>query len=117
MESKLEHILKNVYKAEMIEFIKLHPECFDELIKLSLSDNQKYSWRASWLLWSCMEPNDKRIRSYLRKIVDVLPTKKDSQQRELLIVLQKMKTDASLEGKIIDTCINIWMNKKCLSPV
>lgn len=111
MESELEHILTNTYKAEMIKFMKSHPECFNELINLSVSDSQKYSWRASWLLWSCIEPNDNRLNKYLNKIVDVLPIKKDNQQRELLIVLQKMEIDSSLEGKIIDACINIWEKK------
>lgn len=111
MESELEHILTNTYKAEMIKFMISHPECFNELINLSVSDSQKYSWRASWLLWSCIEPNDNRLHKYLHKIVDVLPFKKDNQQRELLIVLQKMEIDSSLEGKIIDACINIWEKK------
>lgn len=63
-ETKLEYILTNSYKAEMITYLKTHPEDFREAIKLAISDKQPYSWRASWLLWSCMDKNDLRIRKY-----------------------------------------------------
>lgn len=96
----------------MIEFMKSHPEYFPELIAYSLSDNEKYAWRASWLLWSCIEPNDKRLRKYVNKIVECLPTKKDNQQRELLILLQKMDIESSLDAQLIDICIRIWKKKQ-----
>ncbi len=60
-----------------------HPEYFNEAIELALVDKQPYSWRAAWLLWSCMEENDKRIRKYLKKIIDSLKSKDDGHQREL----------------------------------
>ena len=105
METKLEHILTNSYKAEMISYMKYHPEDFNEAIKLAISDKQPYSWRAAWLLWSCMDKNDQRIHGYVKKIIDTLPTKSDDQLRELLIILQRMEFNDDYEGKLFDICV------------
>lgn len=80
-------MLTNSHKAGMIAYMKSHPEDFTEIIKLAVADKQPYSWRASWLLWSCMNKNDQRIRKYLKTIIDILPNRNDSQQRELLMIL------------------------------
>lgn len=108
METKLEHILTNSYKAEMISYMKSHPEDFDEAIKLAIADKQRYSWRAAWLLCSCMDKNDQRIQRHIRKIIDTLPTKCDNQLRELLIILQRMELSEDYEGKLFDFCSTIW---------
>jgi hypothetical protein len=55
-----------------------------------------------------MSPNDRRIRKYIKRIIDVLPTKMDSQQRELLIVLQRMELNDNYEGCVFDICTKIW---------
>ncbi|MCA4900327.1 MAG: hypothetical protein ACK514_02495 [Bacteroidota bacterium] len=67
IETKLEHLLTSSHKAEMIDYMESHPGDFTELIKLAIADKQPYSWRAAWLLWSCMDKNDKRVRKYLKK--------------------------------------------------
>lgn len=110
METMLEHILTNSYKAEMISYMKSLPEDFEEAIQLSVADKQPYSWRAAWLLWSCMEKNDQRVRRYIEEIIDSIPTKSENQLRELLIILQRMELNAHSEGKLFDICINIWKN-------
>jgi hypothetical protein len=110
METELEYILTHSYKADMISYIKSHPENFEEAIKLAISDKQPYSWRAAWLLWSCMDKNDQRVHKYIDKIIDVLPTKDDDQLRELLIILQRMELSGDQEGKLFDLCINTWEN-------
>jgi hypothetical protein len=92
----------------MISYLKAHPEDFNEAIKLAISDKQPYSWRAAWLLWSCMDNNDPRIKRYLKKIIDTLPTLSDSQQRELLLILQRMELNDDYTGKLFNICVNIW---------
>lgn len=88
--------------------MKSHPEDFDELIKLTIADKQPYSWRAAWLLWSCMDKNDLRIHRYIEKIIDTLPLTSDDQLRELLIILQRMELSDDEEGKLFDIGVNIW---------
>ncbi len=107
-ETNLEYRLTNSYKDDLIAYVNSHQDDFQELIKLSISDNQPYSWRAAWLLWSCMNKNDKRIRRYIKEIIDVLPERQDNQQRELLMVLQRMELDTDNEGRLFDICSKIW---------
>lgn len=109
-ETNLEYTLMNMYKDDLISYIASHEDDFSELIKLSISDKQPYSWRASWLLWSCMDNNDKRIRRYIKRIIDILPNRQDNQQRELLMVLQRMELDSKHEGPLFDSCTKIWEN-------
>jgi hypothetical protein len=108
MQSLLKHKLLNSYKDEMISFMDVHPEVFEEAIQLAFSDKQHYSWRAAWLLWSCMEENDKRIQKYIGRIVNVVKSKDDGHQRELLKILYQMELKEEYETFLFDTCIEVW---------
>lgn len=108
-ETSLEFALTNSLKDDLISYIELHPNYFPELVKLSISSKQPYSWRAAWLLWSCMKNNDLRIRKHIKKIIDILPYRPDNQQRELLMVLQRMEIDTKYEGLLFDSCTKIWV--------
>ncbi len=108
METKLENILMSRHKEGMISFMNVHPEYFNEAIDLAISDKQPYSWRAAWLLWSCMEENDPRIRPYIKKIIKSITTKNDGHQRELIKILLQMKLTEKQEGILFNTCINLW---------
>ena len=107
-ETNLEYTLKNSQKDDWNFYIRSHQEDFTELIKLSISNKQPYSWRASWLLSSSMKDNDERLISYTKKMIDVLPALQNSQQRGLLKVLQRMVIEPKYEVKLFDTCIKIW---------
>jgi len=109
METEVEKILTSTYKDGMISYVSKNPECFGELMDLSLADKQPYSWRAAWLVWSCMEKNDKRIRKYVKDIIKVLPERKDGQLRELLKILEQMEIDEELEGLLFDHCVKVWL--------
>ncbi len=111
-ETNLEYTLKNSQKDDWNFYIRTHQEDFSELINLSISDKQPYSWRASWLLSSCIKKNDERVIIYINSIIDVLPSLQNNQQRGLLKVLQKMVIDPKYEGILFDTCAKIWENIK-----
>ena len=114
METALEYILTNSNKDGMISYMDAHPEDFEEAMKLAIADKRPYSWRAAWLLWSCMKENDQRVQKYIKRIIDSIPTKNDNQQRELFIILQKMELNEDYEGILLDICVNAWLkiNKK-----
>ena len=109
-EINLEFTLKNSQKDEWITYMASHPDDFPELIELSISDKQPYSWRAAWLLSSYMNNNDPRVKSHIQKIIKLLPTIENSQQRALLKVLEKMEIESEYEGPLFDTCTIIWKN-------
>jgi len=114
MKTTLEHILTSSYKDNMISFMDTHPEYFKEAIELAISDKQPYSWRAAWLLWSCMEENDRRIQRSIKNIINVITTKNDGHQRELLKILLLMELDEEYEGFLFNVCVSIWekINKR-----
>jgi hypothetical protein len=95
----------------MISYIKSHPEDFEKVIRLAVSDIKPYSWKAAWLLWDCMEKNDPRLHRHIHRIIDVLPARNDSQQRELLLILQRMELRGDQEGDLFDICIKIWQKR------
>lgn len=92
----------------MISFLKSNPKAFEEAIKLAMTDKQPFAWRSAWLLWSCMEVNDKRIRKHIKSIIDSIETKKDGHQRELLKILSKMEIKKDYEGYLFDLCMDLW---------
>jgi hypothetical protein len=110
METEVEKVLTSSFKEEMLSYVKENPDSFMELINLAIADKQPYSWRAAWLLWSCMEKNDKRIRKYVIDIINALPQRKDNQQRELLKVLEQMEIKEESEGLLFDHCVTVWKN-------
>lgn len=108
METALEIILTTSYKDGMISFLKANPEYFEEAVQLALGDKQPYSWRAAWLLWSCLGENDSRLRKYISEIINVLPDKKDGHQRELMKILTKMELTEEQEGYLFNFCMTVW---------
>ncbi|MCX7737654.1 MAG: hypothetical protein N2319_13215 [Candidatus Kapabacteria bacterium] len=108
METPLEQILIKRYKSEMIAYIASHPEDFDELVNLAITDKPPYSWRAAWLLFNYLEKNDKRLKRYTQQIIDSLPSLGHSHQRELLKILYIIDIDEDYEGAIFDIALSIW---------
>jgi hypothetical protein len=108
METPLKQKLIRCYKDEMISFLESHPECFNEAIELALTDEQPYSWRAAWLIWSCMGKDDARLQKHLKKIINIIKTKQDGHQRELIKILLMMNLNKVHEGKLFALCLDLW---------
>ncbi len=108
MESQLEQVLINSYKDGMISFMHKHPECFDEAFELAISDKERLSWRAAWLLWSCLKENDEKIKPRVEEIINVIDNKNDNHQRELLKILLLIDLDEKHESYLFNLCMNIW---------
>ena len=108
MQTTLEKILVSSYKEEMIAFLKTHPEYFEEAIRLAISDKQPFAWRSAFVLFDCMDENDKRIKKHIKTILNCIKDKKDGHQRELLKILYKMNLSEKQEGIVFDICIRLW---------
>lgn len=109
MERSLQYILTHpLSKEEMISLMNRQPDLFEEAVAMALSDKHPEAWRAAWLLNHCMSENDPRIRQHINTMLDVIGSKKDGHQRELLRILVQMKADEDIEGEIFDVCMTIW---------
>ena len=104
----LEICLTHNYKDGIVVFLKAHPEYWEEAIELAIANKQPYSWRAAWLLWSCIEKNDTRIQPHIQSLIDGLKDKKDGHQRELLKILIVMELSEEQETNLLDYCIRLW---------
>ncbi len=96
------------HKEEMISFMHAHPEYFEEAITLAIQDKQPYSWRAAWLLWSCIVKDDPRVQKYIHKILENIGNKSDGHQRELIKILLEMNLNEEQEGLLYDICVTLW---------
>ena len=108
MTSLLKSRLISSYKEEMVAFLKSQPEHFNEAMELAISDDQPFAWRSAFLLSSCMEDNDARVKKYIKPILACINSKNDGHQRELLKILYRMQLTDKSEGIVFDICIRLW---------
>ena len=90
MDYDLKWILVNSYKSEIITFLEDHPEYFNEMVELAIADQKPYSWRAAWALWSCMQPDDRRLKPYINQLIRVIPERNENHKREVMKILEQM---------------------------
>ncbi len=108
MPSQLKNILISSHKEGMIALLKSRPEYFNEALDLAISDDQPFAWRSAFLISSCMNDNDVRVKKYIKPILACLQTKSDGHQRDLLRILYRMKLGDKDEGTVFDICIKLW---------
>ncbi len=107
-ETPFEELLISSYKDGMIAYMHAHPEAFDEAATLAVTDKQPYAWRSAWLLWSCLTPNDARIKKHLNKFIRYIPAAQENQKRELLKIALSMKLSERQESRLFDISIDLW---------
>lgn len=100
------------YKDAILEYMEEHPEDFDEALELSVTDKKHLCWRAAWLVFHAMEPNDPRVQKKADEMIRVLPDRESGHQRELLKVLSSMKLEEEQETYLFDLCISLWEQVK-----
>lgn len=93
----------------MIAYMETHPEAYEEAVQLAISDKQPFAWRAAWLLWSCLEENDRRVQKHVKEIVKSVKSKNDGHQRELLKILLLMVIYKKYEGILFNLCLYVWV--------
>ena len=108
MPTAYESVLIECYKEEMVAYLNDHPEDFGEAIRLAVADSQPYAWRSAWLLWSCMDDDDPRIRASIDELLRVAPSKSDGHQRELIKILLRMNLSDEQEGRLFNLAVGVW---------
>jgi len=108
--NELERVLIESNKSGMVAYVNSSPAAFDELIELSLSNNQPFAWRAAFILNTVMKKNDKRVRNHIDEVINAIGGKPDGHKRELLKILLKLELNEEHEGQLVDICTNLWKN-------
>ncbi len=103
-------ILEGKYrkKSEMLAYFMEHPNMFSELVESSLAVNENTAWRSALLVGHLIKKNDIRIEAFVDQYIDVLPKVSDGHQRQIFVILEKMKITEAQEGKLFNYCMDIW---------
>lgn len=95
-----------------VDFIGTDSKNIEEIVSLSLSNDEKISMKASWVLRYVAEKNKGLITPYLDQIVNRLDSCSFSCQRSLLNILEYYKSiPEDLEDATYHACFTILLNK------
>ncbi|MCG8374558.1 MAG: hypothetical protein MI700_13535 [Balneolales bacterium] len=108
MASSLQQVLHKQFKEDAIAYLQQHPEEFEQLVEISLSNQPHQNWRAAWLVFHMMEENDPRVLPLVNTIIDVLPAKQEGHQRELMKILERMELSEEQESVLFDFSVELW---------
>jgi hypothetical protein len=95
-------------KEKFLSYLSSNPDKVEETFQLAFQSEVPVSWRAAWVLNHATIKNDERIKAHQSQIIEILPTKPDGHQRELLKLLDKIDLEEDLEGVLFDQCVTIW---------
>ena len=103
-------ILEGKYrkKSEMLAYFREHPNMFSELVESSLAVNENSAWRSALLVGHLIKKNDIRIEAFVDQYIDILPKVSEGHQRQILVILEKMKVTEVQQGKLFNYCMGIW---------
>lgn len=117
MNKALHELLKHSSKEELETYIQSHPPAFNQVLKLALDPDSPVSWRAAWMVSTCMRERDPRVTKYSREFIARLRKTADGQQRELLNILAKLDIQEDEEGLLFDECVRIWEQTSRIASV
>lgn len=112
MPENWSELLLSAHKKTLLAALHQHPEDKHMLLDLLLKEKDPLAWRAGWLLGDCISNNDPIIVPLISEIIDLLPEKTESQQREYLKILLRMNLYEKQEGKLFDLCTQLWLNPR-----
>jgi hypothetical protein len=64
-----------------------------------------------------MDRNDQPLRSRIKRILKIIPERRDNQQRELLMILERKVLNAEIESQLYSLCTEIWKDVSRNSPL
>lgn len=108
----IKHILTHYHKDQMIIRVKKLPDYISGLLHLALSTEPLYAWRAAWLLFDCIDEQNKEVAKNINKIIKHLPNCEDGHKRELLKLVYLFPLKKTYEGKLFDLCVQLWEDPK-----
>ena len=86
--------------------IDRHPECFDTLMEIALTSNEKGSWRAAWMADKIHDRYPELIRPYLDEMTDSLHNLRDRGKiRHFLKLISMNQIREDHFGFLVDYCL------------
>ena len=104
----LEYVMNHYRKDGMMRVVKERDGAVQELADMALGSDPYLAWRAAWLLWSCMEANDIRVKPFVDRLIEHLPSTADNLKREIFKVLELMELSEEQEAILFDICVEEW---------
>lgn len=102
---------------KVVEIVKKEPALFEQLVKLSFTDEQPLGRYAAWAMNHYLEKNKDEIRPYLPKLIAYLPHCKHHNQQGSLMKFLSWFPDVEDEnmGAIVDLCFDLLTSKQEVS--
>lgn len=104
----LEYVMKHYRKDGMMRVVKERAGAVEELADMALGSDSYLAWRSAWLLWSCMEANDDRVKPFVDRLLEHLPNAADNLKREIFKVLELLELSEEQEAVLFDICVEEW---------
>ncbi len=93
----------------MLNYLKAHPDLFSDLIEASLVITHPRAWRSAMLLGHAIQKEDSRLMPFVDDFIACLPNlNHDGHQRQILIVLDKLKLNEDQNGHLFNHCLSLW---------
>lgn len=109
MVTSLEQIYSSRFDMNTaVQRVNADRSAFIASMHIALSDKSPEGWRAAWVLGHSVSKNDLRLPEFTDLIIKAIDKKKDGHQRELLMLVFKIKLNEKQEGQLFDTCVTIW---------
>ncbi len=109
--------VRNFNINQMTCFLYDNKQNIDDLVEYSLK-NDKFSWRASWVLNKYTQKSANDIQPYLQMLIDYLPLlKKPGQIRETLKIIAKFNLTEEQTCDIMEFCFDCIKNNKMQASV
>ena len=93
---------------EAVEIAKDSDDFLKELLRLSLSKEAPFNWRASWAILYFSEKYPEKIEAHLTTIVRQMPyLENHTQVGSFLRIFDRIKIDLEEYGHLLDFCLHV----------
>jgi hypothetical protein len=103
--------------VRMLTEINTNPELIDAYVDYAIS-NEKYAWRAAWVLQHLSQSNPEKLQKHSDKFVMALNSIEiHGHIREMLKIILNLKLSEEQTSEVFDSCYQLLQNNKMQSSV
>lgn len=103
--------------VKMLDEVKTNSEFIDAYVDYAIS-NEKYAWRAAWVLQHLSQSNPEKLQQHTNKFVSALNNIEiDGHIREMLKIILNLKLTEEQTSEVFDSCYQLLQNNKIQSSV